>query len=192
MSEHDDDFSFGVPLDQLSLFDEDSAPDSQTLADAVSHLKANLDDGLSCPCCGQYARRYKRSLYKGYIHWLIWLVQETANGNEWVDVRETPKHLGRNGDYAKLQWWGFVESQGKRSRMWRPTKEGLAFVQGKTRVPKYAFVYDNTVEGYSAETVKVADALGDRNFDYAMDVVAPTVGFGDSFPASDIDYTVLS
>ena len=63
MNEHDE-FSFGTPLSQLSLFDEDATPDNQTLADAVSHLKANLDDGLHCPCCGQYARRYKRSLYR--------------------------------------------------------------------------------------------------------------------------------
>ena len=23
-------------------------------------LRENLDDGVTCPCCGQYAKRYKR------------------------------------------------------------------------------------------------------------------------------------
>jgi len=155
-------------------------PSSATLDEAVSHLKTNLDNGLSCPCCGQYARRYKRSLYRGYVHWLIWLIQEIGVGKGWADVRSTPPHLARNGDYAKLQWWGFVESQGKRSRMWRPTQEGLAFVKGSLRAPKYAFVYDNVVEGYSTESVSVMEALNDRGFDYERDVVAPTEGFAEA------------
>lgn len=166
-------------------------PSGETLEEARQRLRASLDEGIHCPCCSQYAKRYKRSLYKGYVHWLIWLVEQVAAGEEWADVRDTPKHLGRNGDYAKLQWWGFVESAGKRSRMWRPTREGLAFVKGRTRVPKYVFVYDNTVEGFSADTVSVHDVLADRNFDYDTDILAPTLGFEDALPYSHVEYTSI-
>ena len=189
MSTYDDEFWASMPGSPATEAATEAAPES--LGEAIQHLQAHLDEGVKCPCCGQFAKRYKRSLYKGYIQWLIWLIQVTGKGAEWADVRNTPPHLARNGDYAKLQWWGFVESQGKRSRMWKPTREGFWFVQGKIRVPKYAFVYDNVVEGYSPETVSVVEALGERGFDYERDVMAHTVGFGESLPASNVQYSTL-
>lgn len=141
---------------------------TDTLAQARADLRSRLDDGVTCPCCGTFARRYKRKLTLPMVKWLAWLVGRWAPLHRWVDVRESTV---RGGDYGKLVYWGLVEQRpnddkSKRtSGMWRPTDRGIAFMDARLTVPSHAFVYDGNVEGFTDVQVSIDDVAG--AFDYS-------------------------
>lgn len=130
-------------------------------------LEEQLDNGgAECPCCGQYARRYRRKLNSNMAASLIkaWCVA----GDEWFHA---PTVLGRNdGELAKLRYWGLVEEErrarpdGGRAGWWRVTPQGKIYVKGHTSVPAHALIYDGQLLRLDASSgrVTIHDALGDK------------------------------
>ena len=145
-----------------SLFNGD------TLQAARREIREQIDEGVTCPCCGQYAKRYKRAIYSTMARGLIWLVRESKRTpGGWVDIKRAPV---RGGDYAKLGHWGMItqaEPSGasKRSGLWRPTEKGIQFAYSAIRVPSHVFLFNGTVDGWADTTVDIREALGHR-FDY--------------------------
>jgi hypothetical protein len=139
-----------------------------TLHEARAIVRNNLDDGIQCPCCDQFCKRYRRKLNSQMARWLIWLYRR-ASGSEWVTVRESPV---RGGDYAKLALWGLVEQKSnddetkRTSGVWRITKLGRDFVDGHRFIPSHVMLYNNTIHGWSRACTTIRHALGER-FDYA-------------------------
>ena len=141
---------------------------SETLAEARQIVAGGVQEGVTCPCCDQYIKRYKRALNSTMARFLIWLVRtsrDTPGG--WVDIRRCPV---RGGDYAKLLHWGMVahaedKDGGKRSGMWRPTEQGVEFAHSVTRVPSHVFLLTGQVDGWASTTTDIRGALGKR-FDY--------------------------
>lgn len=144
---------------------------ADTLGSARAHLLANLDDGSKCPCCGQFARRYKRKLNSDMARSLILIVDEYLHEPSagWVDIQTIDV---RGGDYAKLRHWGLLESRPnddetkRTSGLWRPTELGSQFARGVILMPSHAYIYNNTVDGFTDSTTTIREALGDA-FDYA-------------------------
>lgn len=145
---------------------------TDTLAEARDTLRANLDDGSKCPCCDQFARRYKRKLNSDMARSLILIVDEylhEPHDTSWVDIQEIDV---RGGDYAKLRHWGLLESRPndddtkRTSGLWRPTELGIDFAQGRARMPSHVYIYNNKVDGFTDSTITIREALGDA-FDYA-------------------------
>lgn len=143
-----------------------------SLETAIAHVFSNRNEGVECPCCGQFAKIYRRALNSQMACWLIWLVREAERAPEgpgWVDVKRSPV---RGGDYAKLVHWGLIEqcpndNDAKRtSGLWRPTDHGVAFALGRVQVPSHVYIYANKVEGFANKFIGIEDALGAR-FDYA-------------------------
>ena len=154
-----------------------------TVQEARVVVYAFLDAGSDCPCCGQYARMYRRALYDKMAAWLIWCVQaHDPEQTPWLHVNEGPVLQNRKGggDFAKLAHWGLIEERPRdddvdhkrSSGYWRPTERGIQFANGLITVPSHVFLYDNRVqcqvgvEGFSPETTTIFAALGKR-FDYA-------------------------
>lgn len=134
---------------------------------AASALKAGRGalgkDGISCPCCGQHVQVYRRSVYARMAECLLWLVKEhRARGLEWVSLKSGP--VFRGGDNTKLLYWKLIEKHPVTTDLYRPTKLGIDFSQRKVAIPKYAFVYDGKVQGFSEETVTIVDCC--ENFDF--------------------------
>ena len=136
-------------------------------------LREKLDEGTTCPCCGQYAKRYKRKLNSSMAAALCWMW--TANGYQWCNVPQTaPAWVLKAREYPKLAWWGLIEEKpkedgqkGRTSGVWRVTQLGADFARSCVSVPRYAFVYNGQVEDFTtAAPVYIRSALGDR-FDYA-------------------------
>lgn len=145
-----------------------------TLAQARQQVVDALDDGSTCPCCQQFAKRYKRKLYAAMARWLIWLVsQHRRNGGQWVDVNLDTAHEYRKGggDFAKLAHWGLIQAKpnddpDKRSSgLWRPTELGLGFVHGSVRVPTHVYLFNNEVSRFSDSEFGIEGALGE-GFDW--------------------------
>lgn len=139
---------------------------TQTLAEARSWLRDRIDDGEHCPCCTQLAKVYRRKIHAtmGRDLILVW----HRFGPAWFHSTASPAH---GGDFVKLTHWGLIaeddriRDDGGRAGWWQITPNGVAYVQDRLKVPKYARIYDGRCLGLVGDPVGVRDALGTR-FDY--------------------------
>lgn len=147
-----------------------------TLEAAKKMVKAHADEGVECPCCTQYVRKYKRKLNSMQAYGLITLVREfrkakAAGESTWIEFK--PKHKARDGggDFAKLRHWGLVEQQTneddtkRTSGFWRPTEKGMEFVDKKIKVASHIFIQTGVVKGFSESEIDIEGALNEK-FDY--------------------------
>jgi hypothetical protein len=138
-------------MSQLSFFDS-----RDTLTEAKQAVQSMLGEGIRCPCCGQYARRYRFGLSEKNIYLLSRLYHMTGNTEDYV-------HIDRLADYARarikggtsfsiLAWWNLIhervntDKDKKTSGFWRVTDLGVDFLHGVARVPKYVYSFNDTIE----------------------------------------------
>ena len=147
-----------------------------TLEEARAELRSMLDEGTTCPCCDQFAKRYRRKLHSGMAHALCWMVRVVRGDRfRWLDVpREAQREVITSNEHGKLQHWGLVEQRPKDdadpsgarySGVWRAPAAGGEFAEGRVAVASHAYIYDNRPDEFSSTVVSIQDALGDY-FDY--------------------------
>lgn len=142
-----------------------------TLLEARAWLRARVDDGEHCPCCGQYAKVYKRTINAAMARALIAMYHVDTTGT-WGWMHLPTAVPGERGDACKTAYWGLIEEEsvarpdGGRSGWWRLTPLGGSYVRGTITMPKYAKVYDGRCLGLTGPLLSIRDALGTR-FDYA-------------------------
>jgi hypothetical protein len=148
-----------------------------TLSQAEKWLKDRLDDGVECPCCHQFAKRYRRRMNSTIARWLIAFYKAYKDEDGWVHVADAAIVLGmgpsaRSGDYGKARFWGLIEEfphnddpKKKTTGMWRLTKRGKSFVRGKITVKSYALVFNNECKALEGDQMTIQDALGAK-FNY--------------------------
>jgi len=169
----------GAPLKCSACGTVDSVP----FKEVQSALRAQLDNGASCPCCTQFAKRYKRKLNAGMarslLHFYRWSA-EKADSNGWAGVGKD--HMTKQmcmtyhqGEFHKLRWWGLVEQQstvrveGHRSEFWRLTELGREFALEAATVQSHALVFRNLCEGFDGDPISIRQALGSKfNYDELM------------------------
>jgi hypothetical protein len=145
------------------------------LGEAQKWLAERIANGARCPCCNQYTKVYRRQINSGMARSLIAMYLHGPQG-QWVHL---PTQVGaRSREEGKLRYWGLVEEQvtvqrddGGRAGYWRLTDAGRDWVTGKSTVPKFASVYNNTVLRHYGEQVSISDALGSK-FNY-NELMAP-------------------
>ena len=151
-----------------------------TLEEAKAWLRSHFKKGATCPCCGQFVKLYKRSLNSSMAVALL-LIHKHYMRNPGDGFIHVPSYLSscvstatvRGGDWAKLQYWGLIESDkekredgSKRSGYWKITPSGTAFVLGDIRVAKYVYLYNSKPTGMQChEDVSIYEALG-KKFNY--------------------------
>lgn len=172
----------GASVTDQSFLDDWTEPElferGMRLGEARKVLLANLDGGLVCPCCGQYARRYRRKLNSGMARTLIYIYKEfLRNGRVagWLQVKDfLRENKYRNThDWTLLKYWGLLalsdeESvpEQKHTGMYRITKKGILFVEGKVQVQTYLVMYNNAVEEFSGALIGIQQSL-QAPFDYS-------------------------
>jgi hypothetical protein len=156
--------------------------DEPTLSEARQALQVKLDKGAECPCCGHYAKRYRRALSALMARYLIALYHLTKDGS-WVHNRDVLAQIENRGsnasDYNYLRHWGLTqpadssrEEDKKAGRkpgangQWRITRKGMEFVEGAIRVPQRLVHVGKKIEGFSGVDITIRDALATK-FDYA-------------------------
>ena len=157
------------------LGDEPSGP---TLAEAKAQVEAGRAEGIECPCCGQFARTYRRKLPGTSAVVMIAMHQsKQADRDGFIFMPDLLTRVGRRaerqgGDWAKAVHWGMIRQHpgerpdgSKRNGWWKLTEVGRAFVTDAIAVQKYAVVFDNQCLGLEGERVRVRDVLGTR-FNY--------------------------
>lgn len=145
------------------------------LGEVINWLEEHLAEGADCPACGQRAQLYRRKLDSGMARVLIQMyTRQSKNPDRWVHV---PSLGTSGGDPIKTRHWDLIEKRddvrddgSPRAGWWRLTDLGVQFVQGRTRIPKYAYLYNGICVRLDAdETISVQDALADRfNYDELM------------------------
>lgn len=143
-----------------------------TVAQAKQYLRDNWEEGIDCPCCGQFVKRYQYSLNVSIGLTLIKMYKLHKQGVEWVHVNTQIKPT--SGGYFSLgKWWDLIEQRSKGpeddkrvSGYWRLTKRGEQFVLGAIDVPKYVEVFDNKRLGFSSDLVQIKQCIG-KKFSYS-------------------------
>ena len=153
---------------QLALFHRE-----KTLREAREQLFAAIDSGLACPCCDQFAKRYKRQIHSMMARGLLELWRLDGQ-RRWVDVKEIKDRLRDldtsypTSDFAKLSYWGLIVQMGaaksdqRTSGLWQITPKGVDFVLGVATVQRYARIYDGRRTGLDGEPVSIREALSSR------------------------------
>lgn len=129
--------------------------------------------GVTCDECGSYCKVYDRRIHYSMARWLISLVRRYEKEPRWYSTRESWSLAinGGTGDIGKLAYWELTEhcentdSKKRTSGLWRPARQGFAFVHNKIRLPKYARTYKDTLLCLHGMEVSIRDCLG-KKFDY--------------------------
>ncbi len=145
----------------------------ETIKEAQDYLNDNFLEGVHCPCCEQYVKKYKRKINSAMARVLIRLNNVTEEqGEDFYHVSVFDPTRSGGSDVAKLAAWGLVKAQVNKdttkrcSGMWIITEKGKQFARQEINLPKYCWFYNGDVLGLDDEHMTdVVDSLGDK-FDY--------------------------
>lgn len=151
-----------------------------TLAEAKTWLRARFNDGADCPCCRQFVKLYKRTITGAMARGLIALhVQHKLHGWEhWMHIPTIMRSVCSSNMGSLLRHWELIEPMpdkerkdgSKRTGWYRITPLGICFVMDEVRVPRYVYLYNQTLLDRrvpaDAPTLSITEALGIK-FNYA-------------------------
>lgn len=154
--------------------------ENASIADGKRYLRANFENGVSCPCCGQHVKLYKRPIYSTMAAALIEIYCYFRKHHEarWLHVGDfLAKHpnekISRSSDWAKLVHWDLLEAQqgerddgSNRIGTYRITDLGRAFCEGRAKVWRRMYFFDGRVIGHDDDLISIREALG-KGFDYS-------------------------
>ena len=152
----------------------------ETIEQAKQFLRANYKNGVNCPCCGLFVKRYKRKINSSMAYGCILLTRHLKVGDVFhigeffKPFLDVSAHLC--GDIAKLRYWNLIEKiEGERSDgssrigYYKITKELFLFVNGDRKVASHVYLFDNKILGYSDDYCNIKQALGAKfNYDELM------------------------
>lgn len=123
--------------------------------------------GATCACCGQLVKLYKRNLYYKPARSLIELYLLDCTEPGYHHIRNLKPDLG-GSDFSKLKYWELIshaandDPEKHNSGMWAITPKGRLFVEDKIKVPKYAFVFNDSLEEFGGPEIGIRDALAGK------------------------------
>lgn len=138
-----------------------------TLEEAQQLVKSGIGNkgGCTCPCCGKHCEEYRFSV-----------TANMARGLHELYITPGSLHLkdfaqGNSGGYNTfnsnvLKHFRLIQQEESvkkkpfnRSGLWSITTTGRLWVENALQIPKYVFVFDNKVSGFSDELWTWRDAL---------------------------------
>jgi hypothetical protein len=142
-------------------------PSDYTLDQLRDWLQPRLEQpgGTTCPCCGQHAQAYKRTITGPMVAVMANMLdaaREKGASDAWVHLAHVEQ---KSRDTATLRYWGLIREHGEKRGWWQVTEDGQNFLAGQYKVPKYAHVYRNKVYAHTGEPIGVRDVEPKFNFD---------------------------
>jgi len=133
----------------------------------------NAKTGIDCPCCGQFAKIYKRKINTPMSRFLIWFVMRYESDPRWYSLYEFPLFQGcrGGGDFPKLRYWNLLvqkeneDPEKKCSGIWKTTPKAREFVYQETKLPSHVYLYNGKMVGYTDELTDITECLG-KKFSY--------------------------
>ncbi|MEI7817095.1 MAG: hypothetical protein WCI45_07875 [Desulfuromonadales bacterium] len=144
--------------------------------------------GAICPCCDKFGKVYKQKIGSGNAGALIWMVRNTDPAKPWIDMRtQPPRWITQKTTFTLLRWWGLIEGYvnvreiidpetkememrtTKNSGLWKVTPAGFDFVHRRIQVPKYVYLYNDTLQNVGTKTCTIDECLTEKfNYDRLM------------------------
>lgn len=141
----------------------------ETLLEAKEYLRANWEKGVTCPCCKQSVKKYRRAIHSSMCLALINLYKISKGGKEYHHISD---FVGNFGDFSKFRYWGLVEEKEKEdgedkrtSGYWKITEKGIAFVLGEVKVKSHILIFNKKVYGFDGNDVTIQELLK-KKFSY--------------------------
>lgn len=135
-----------------------SGDDAIPLVWVREQLRAELATGdiIGCPCCGQTAKVYSRSI-NATIARSLRLIAESSTGLTNRDIISATRQSG-GGNISLLQFWGLVTQDDKR---WKITSSGRQWLYGYIAIPSRVLIYNNQFLGFDErKKVRFVDVTG--------------------------------
>lgn len=146
-----------------------------SLDEAKQYVQEHKEKGTTCPCCGQFAKIYKRKITSTMAKMLVNLYKRENKIKPITHYSDLTNNLinKQSGDFAKLRFWDLIEKvdftdptgEKKSSGYWRITPLGKQFVEKKVALIERVHVFDNEVIKTSGAQVFI-DQCFKTNFDY--------------------------
>lgn len=163
----------------IELINEGTEPNYVSLYEGATLEQAGhiwnsviKSDGGHCPVCDRWGKLYKRGISANMARQLIWLCKQNPREDGWIDVQRTaPDWLLRSPQIGTLRHWSMVldapvaNSKARSAGLWKPTDLGIRFALNILFVPKYKYIYNDTVFDTEGPEVNIVDCLDDH-FDY--------------------------
>lgn len=148
----------------------------KTIDETKKYLLKNGKEGVSCPCCGQFVKLYKRKLNSGMAIFLVGLYRLDKRKTKSIfSNKEIYKEVNiAQGarDHAAMAHWKLIEepninivSGKKKNGLWMITPLGRNFVNSYVNVPSHIFLYNKKCKGFSNTLTTITNALG-KKFNY--------------------------
>ena len=123
--------------------------------------------GALCPCCLRPGKAYRRNINPDQARFLLHFYQEY--GQQWGNSQDLRrKWTGLDGrEESKLRYWMLFEPKddNSRSKEWRITDLGVAFILEEVAIPKYVYVLDNEVVKHEGPDLHIS-AMMAKKYDY--------------------------
>lgn len=143
----------------------------ETLVEAKTYLRGSWKKGVSCPCCGQFVKLYKRKLSSVMSRMLIRLYHLPQGYNHVSKICKDISNTGTH-DFSKLTYWGLIQEQvntdtkKRTSGNWKITEKGCQYVEKRITMPSHVFVYNSKKQGFSETMTTITKSLGVK-FNYS-------------------------
>lgn len=158
-------------------------PPDATIADARAYVRAYAvaQSGCHCPACDRLVRMYRYPISRSQAQFLVALALASARAYDgrltgYTDLRTVGGQFSAGmrlgGKYAKLRHWGLIAAHPDQRATWKLTPHAIDWMRGRTLVPKYVYLLDNELHGYSSDMTTFDDALR-RPFDLDDALRAP-------------------
>ena len=152
------------------------------------------DKGGHCPCCDKWGKVYRHGISHAMMKALLWMASN--HGENWINMpKQAPRDLIQTYTFATLKWWRLIQplhieqevnvedgvlvygdSETRSSGIWRVTPIGMQFAKGLLQVPKFVYLYNDTLKDVSTETIYIQDCVG-KKFNYS-EIMNETWGGG--------------
>ena len=144
----------------------------------MTHWINSIDPhGENCPTCTRWAKMNKFKITKANARTLIWMHRNTNNDDPWIDMVAVRKIVPMS-NFQNLKHWNLiarltpnVKTSTKYSGVWMVTPSGHEFVKGLLSVPKYMYVFDDTVHGTDTPDVTIHDCIEKFDYDEHMGLI---------------------
>lgn len=126
-------------------------------------------EACDCPTCGRHAQIYRRKFHSSIARQLIRLYRLGGTAHFIHASKLIMPDVSGAGDFSKAKYWGLIHQQvpnhraeTKCSGNWMLSPLGREFVEHRTRIPREVFVFDDEVQGVSAESISITEALAGK------------------------------
>jgi hypothetical protein len=151
------------------------------IKEAKELLRNIADEGFVCPCCGQPAKVYRRTITSAMATGLILMYNKFRDRSfvdtpSWLHIESFFKDISGlppsiRADIPKLRFWHLIEAKNEEKEdgnpcngYYRLTDLGRAFVENRISVQKVIKIYNNRRIGQVTEkgTLTIKEALKNK------------------------------